>query len=454
MRNRILTILGVLFAVALVIGYVRFYNSEKKEEQLRYERQTQADEERAREHELAMHADSTAAADSAATESAEYDMAAKEEQLSRVPRRRREATTHREKTHNEPQLDTMNVPAMKGILPQDRMVEVVFGTDRKRVNTNNFDDLFGPSREVQFNETNGYYAGVVSVSIPEDHRTGNIESPKWYTLFNRNDPDEYMLLVGMDTTKAAAFQKLRELMSRSDSSDAFIFVHGFNTTFADAAKRTAQIAYDLSFKGCPMMFSWPSNGKTLQYVSDYDNVDWAIPHLKTFIKDVIRVGQPKKLHLIAHSMGNRLLTNVLKEIEEEHNKILFNQIILAAPDIDASIFKTRIAPKMLKCAKRITMYSSSNDKALKVSRSIRSDYIRIGESGPNIFTINGIETIDASSLADDGYFNLSLNHSYWAEQSAVINDMFILFHDNSAPDKRNLLLVKYPPNVDYWSFKK
>jgi esterase/lipase superfamily enzyme len=226
----------------------------------------------------------------------------------------------------------------------NRGVSVVFGTDRKREVTDNLDDIFGPSREKVFDDNNSYYAGVVFVSIPEDHTAGSIETPQWYNFYDRDDPSKYMLLMSVDTVKANAFVALKEMISRSDSSDAFIFVHGFNTTFSDAAKRTAQMAFDLSFKGCPIMFSWPSNGKTLQYVSDYDNVDWAIPHLKRFIEDVIEKGKPKKLHLIAHSMGNRLLTNVLKELEGEHHEVLFNQIILAAPDIDASIFKRSIAP--------------------------------------------------------------------------------------------------------------
>ena len=35
-----------------------------------------------------------------------------------------------------------------------------------------------------------------------------------------------------------------------------MFVHGFNVSFADAARRTAQIAYDLAFGG-PGALSWP-----------------------------------------------------------------------------------------------------------------------------------------------------------------------------------------------------
>jgi esterase/lipase superfamily enzyme len=38
------------------------------------------------------------------------------------------------------------------------------------------------------------------------------------------------------------------------------YMNGYNVTFADAARRTAQIAYDLRFEGDPAFFSWPSQG--------------------------------------------------------------------------------------------------------------------------------------------------------------------------------------------------
>lgn len=58
---------------------------------------------------------------------------------------------------------------------------------------------------------------------------------------------------------------------------AFIFVHGFNNSFEDAARRTAQIAFDVKFDGVPLFYSWPSKGKALDYVYDTNNADQASP---------------------------------------------------------------------------------------------------------------------------------------------------------------------------------
>ncbi len=37
-------------------------------------------------------------------------------------------------------------------------------------------------------------------------------------------------------------------------TDALIFVHGFNTSFDDAAFRMAQIVWDLGYRGLPVLF--------------------------------------------------------------------------------------------------------------------------------------------------------------------------------------------------------
>ena len=47
----------------------------------------------------------------------------------------------------------------------------------------------------------------------------------------------------------------------------FVFVHGFNVSFENALRRTAQIAYDLNFDGAPFLFSWPSGDGMLELFS-------------------------------------------------------------------------------------------------------------------------------------------------------------------------------------------
>ena len=121
------------------------------------------------------------------------------------------------------------------------------------------------------------------------------------------------------------------------------------------------------FDGAPIFFSWPAHDKFIfTYPADETNVAWSVPHLKQFLLEIVKESRAQSINLIAHSMGNRALAAALREIElEMHDQArLFNQVILAAPDIDADDFRNNIAPAMQRTAQRLTLYASARDDAL------------------------------------------------------------------------------------------
>jgi esterase/lipase superfamily enzyme len=325
------------------------------------------------------------------------------------------------------------------------IVPVYYGTDRVRTKSKNLKNIYGGDRNIE----NKIEYGIVNVAIPFRHEIGKIELPHWWKPWDKNDTSKYFQITDIKFLESEIFfQQLKDIINSSTNKDAFIFIHGYNNSFNDAAFRTAQLAFDLGFKGAPIFYSWPSKGKPAQYIADENDNEWTIPHLKKFIVDIVNKTHSQKVNIIAHSMGNRALVKALKDIELENKDVKFNQIILAAPDIDASIFKRDIAPKIVTTAERITIYSSSNDKALALSKDIHH-YRRAGESGSDISSIKGIETIDASKLNTDDL----LQHSYFAQSGSIISDMFLLLNYNLPPDGRNLLLVNRNDTTTYWTFK-
>lgn len=47
-----------------------------------------------------------------------------------------------------------------------------------------------------------------------------------------------------------------------------MFIHGYNTQFDDAVYRITQIVQDSGYKGAPVLFTWASAGRALDYVYD------------------------------------------------------------------------------------------------------------------------------------------------------------------------------------------
>src|SRR6185436_12211817 len=118
--------------------------------------------------------------------------------------------------------------------------------------------------------------------------------------------------------------------------------------------RTAQLAYDLNMRAIPVMFSWPSLGsaKPLAYSSDETVASQVVPDLALFLGDIAACSGARKIHVLAHSMGSAILAAALAHIDSPAGQVRFNNVVLAAPDIDADVFLHQIAPRLKSIAKR------------------------------------------------------------------------------------------------------
>jgi esterase/lipase superfamily enzyme len=291
--------------------------------------------------------------------------------------------------------------------------------------------------------------GVCEVSIPKSHEVGELESPSILRLEFSEDSARHVILQKVQPEPAEQFfNDLRDCVGRSSQKSAFVFVHGYNVTFSDAARRTAQIAYDLKFDGAPIFYSWPSQGQLLQYTVDETNVAWTVPHLLKFITDVAEQSGAERIHLIAHSMGNRALTSALRDLalSRESAAPYFNEVVLTAPDVDADVFINDIAPAIVKTAKRVTLYASSNDEALVMSKKVHG-YPRAGDSGSQLVVVQGVDTVDVS-VVDTSL----LGHAYYGDNSTVLADIFELLGASKPADQRQWLRAQKLGLLKYWVF--
>lgn len=287
--------------------------------------------------------------------------------------------------------------------------------------------------------------GYCDVSIPPDHRIGRIESPSWFSFEFREDPNKHIVLLGGRVFSKENFEDLYSSLQEDGAS--FIYVHGYNVGFEDAAKRTAQMAYDLKFKGVPVFFSWPSKNTFEAYPVDEATVDWAQIGLYGFLVEYLKRDDVKKVYLIAHSMGNRAVTKSIVRLYEQHPdlKMKIQEIVLAAPDIDTGVFSDEIAPAIAIGGRPVTLYASSKDRALIASKKFH-DHSRIGDS-TEMSVFPGIETIDASLIDTD-----FLGHSYYGDSDSVIADMFTLFGNGKRAPERFRLKEYSTSTGIYWKF--
>lgn len=293
--------------------------------------------------------------------------------------------------------------------------------------------------------------GIVRVSIPDDHRMGTIEKPRWWRLEFRQNPERHVVLRSVETLDRDLFVgQAKGAAVHAGIAEGLVFVHGYKVTFAAAAQRAAQIAYDLGFKGIPCLYSWPSEGVLGGYFTDGENSKWTVPHFCDFLRLMREDLGLSAIHVIAHSMGNRVVTEALCQLDSAALKpgaAGLRQLVLAAPDIDAAVFG-ELAERFHARADRCTLYASSGDWALTASSKFVT-YPRAGLSGDSLVIVDGIDTIDAS-LLDTGL----MGHSYIGDNESILSDVYDLISKDESPGERFRLKGAVRDNKEYWVFRR
>jgi len=289
--------------------------------------------------------------------------------------------------------------------------------------------------------------GQAEVSIPKNHTVGVLESPSWYEFEFREDPVKHIVLLNLKRqNKNDFFNSMASRVNQSKDKNAFVFIHGYNVSFADAARRTAQMSYDLNFDGAPVFYSWPSQGSLSGYFTDEKNIALSSASIQNFLADFADRSTAKNLYVIGHSMGTRGVTQAIKDLIRKRPDLRnrFRGIILAAPDIDAEVFRRDLAPSLRLASKQVTLYASSGDLALQASKQVHGKP-RAGDAGDTIVLVPGIETIDVS-----GVDTSMLAHSYFVESLPVISDIREFIHNNFPAAKRQPLKSMKNNRGSFW----
>ncbi|MGA2189051.1 MAG: alpha/beta hydrolase [Steroidobacteraceae bacterium] len=309
-------------------------------------------------------------------------------------------------------------------------VRVFYGTNRAPSGDLKPALYYGKARgELQY--------GYLDVTIPATHQEAELETqPRWaeYVFDVSESRSRYVLLDKVTPLPKDDFVRaLQQQIKSAPSKDLFIFVHGFNNTFEDAARRAAQLAYDLDFDGTPLLYSWPSQGSATAYAVDEAAVGISGRKLADFLDTVVTQSGAGRIHILAHSMGNRALIEALQTYLAkralDHRQHIFGQIVFTAPDVDRDYFMDAIGP-LRGAAERVTLYASNNDYALRSSQLLHGAP-RAGTAGDVIIKLPGLDSIDMSSVPAD-----MLGHSYFAANAGAIFDVFRLLWRGDPPPQR------------------
>ena len=311
--------------------------------------------------------------------------------------------------------------------PQGEIYPVWYGTNRRPLNAKDESQGYANQRD------KSVHYGKVFVDIPADFLQSARNESWLKKLFFKGGESSLSVRNRVPLSFTNFMADLREEIGQNAADERFalIYIHGFQTTFDEAAQRAAGIGYQIK-SPTTAFFSWPSQGSLAGYEADKNAVEASTDQLAAFIIQVVRESGASKVHLIAHSMGNyALMQTMFRPVMQKaiQSGLRFGQIILAAPDVDTGVF-VRDAHIYTDVAERVTLYASSKDMALVASRKL-AEFPRAGLLPPAV-VVPGIDTLDVSAV------NLTfLGHSYVANEIQVLEDMNKLILHGDPPRKRS-----------------
>jgi esterase/lipase superfamily enzyme len=191
-----------------------------------------------------------------------------------------------------------------------------------------------------------------------------------------------------------------------------IFVHGYNNRFGDAVFRFAQFVHDSDAEVTPILFTWPSRGNLFAYGYDRESASLSRDAFEQLLNMLVRDPKIGKVDILAHSMGNFLVLETLRQMALRNRVIpsKIDDVMLAAPDVDVDAFESELAD-MGDPHPKFTLFASRDDKALALSGWIWGSDARLGAIDPkaepyksrlaakhvNVFDLTDIKSTDAAN---------------------------------------------------------
>lgn len=315
------------------------------------------------------------------------------------------------------------------------------------------EERFGKDRE----ETLGF--GYFDTRIEPSLGLGMIINPtEWFQ-------NEEIQLIEVKAQEQAAFvDQLRRLVQNSPYRSLLVVVHGFREAFPSALRKTAFVGHVLDVNSPVLLFDWPGNqGSSLGgYRRARQVAEASGAELARTLELIIRDIRPERLWLLANSMGGQVVVDAFGLLHQKADladaETEIEDVVLTAPDVDHEEFDNRFKEEINALARNLTVYVSSNDRALLLSRIVNRGRRR-GESTLSPDQLE--EAIRVADLIEPGSDRITLVdvtpvnrtrnfHNFSLETPEFFDDLYLRLTNLDTPQSRLLYRLQIPGGEVYW----
>jgi len=279
--------------------------------------------------------------------------------------------------------------------------------------------------------------------------------------------EEIQLRAVRGLSRPAFSGELREQVLASSYRSLLVVVHGYRETFPSALRKTAFLSHVLDIDTPVLLFDWPGDqGASLTGYRRARRVATASgAELAAALELISGQVEPQRIWLVANSLGAQVVVDAFHHLAADADfadrQTEMENIVLTAPDVGRRDFDERFRTEVEALADNLTIYVSSNDRALLVSRLVNRGR-RLGEStldpsNPDQAQVAAsfaalMEPADRRlTLVDVTPVNRTRNfHNFGLETPEFFDDLFLRLTETGLPRGRRLHFVETPEQRRYF----
>ncbi len=316
-----------------------------------------------------------------------------------------------------------------------RSNSLAFGTTVVDLGQNTtWDDLVEASRtHTRFGD---FELRLVSI----DEFTRLPPAPMPYQVIDGEIVEDPEAVAALDASVALVQAEVKRRLALTPRKDVYLYVHGFNNSFEDAAFALAELWHFFGREGLPIVYTWPAGHPGIfGYTYDRESSEFTVFHLKQVIKWLSEQPEIENIHLIAHSRGADVAVSAFRELViwargaglNPRERFKIKNFVLAAPDLDVQVISQRIAAERLALAvDQATLYTSPDDDAIGIAEWLfASPRGRLGTLGIDELTEEEIGRMKANAarltVVNFEGESTGYGHDYFRTNPAVSSDIVL-----------------------------
>ncbi|MCF8129927.1 MAG: alpha/beta hydrolase [Deltaproteobacteria bacterium] len=283
-----------------------------------------------------------------------------------------------------------------------------------------------------------------------------------------DDPDNWS---GIEVRNVQALQeetffgKLQYAVESSPHKSLAVLVFGYRNSFEDALLKGGKLAVNLDIHTPFLIFDWPADqGLGFGgYKKAFSFAERSGVFLGELLANIIRRIKPQKLWLGGGSLGSQVICNAFAQmmthpdLADREKEI--DHVFLAAPDVADDEFNAQFKDEIAALARAVTVYVSSDDKALLLSEWIHGQK-RLGRTRPEkqeqfeeMIDLLELEAKGAEEITviDVSPINrATLGHTFYIESSEFYDDLYRRLLNTNPEKARRLYRTDYRDGAAYW----